>query len=172
MHERPKIESRLFPDDGETPNNPVLPLVIMHLSEAAAGPDAASWFEKRFEENGWGSTWRWTVYPYQHFHTTNHEVLGVSRGAATLMLGGARGAEFHVRKGDVIIIPAGVGHKRLEASGDFQVVGGYPDGKEPDLIRPGEEPVESCLDRITRVPMPRMDPVFGTSGFLFEHWKA
>ena len=52
------------------------------------------------------------------------------------------GISAHVEAGDVIIIPAGVGHQNLGSSPDFHVVGGYPVGPEPDLLRgnPGERP--------------------------------
>jgi uncharacterized protein YjlB len=145
------MESYLYADDGETPNNPVLPLVFMHGTVAADSSDPAAWFEHKFTSHDWGACWRWGIYNYHHFHSTNHEVLGVSRGFAKLQLGGARGGEFQVKVGDVIVIPAGVGHKCLEASGDFQVVGAYPRGEEPDLIRSGEGDIEAAKHRISKV---------------------
>ncbi|WP_250123845.1 cupin domain-containing protein [Chroococcidiopsis sp. CCMEE 29] len=67
--------------------------------------------------------------PNHHYHSTAHEVLGISRGKAAVRLGGdARGQTFEVRAGDVIIIPAGVAHKNLDSSSDFLVVGAYPLG--------------------------------------------
>jgi uncharacterized protein YjlB len=42
--------------------------------------------------------------------------------------------ETTVQKGDVMIIPAGVSHRLLdEFNGDFQMVGSYPHGKNPDM---------------------------------------
>ena len=166
------IETRLFEDDGATPNNPVLPLVVMRGTAASDADDPAAWFERTFAENGWGGLWRWSVYPYHHFHTENHEVLGVSSGTATLKLGGESGAEFQVGVGDVIVIPAGVGHKRQQASEDFQVVGAYPGGGAPDLLRTAGEDAESVRQRISEVPLPENDPVYGAGGPLFEHWRG
>ncbi|RYD18540.1 MAG: cupin [Verrucomicrobiaceae bacterium] len=171
MSDLPQIEARLFADDGRTPNNPKLPLVVMRRTAAASAADPAAWFEETFSSHGWSGTWRWTVYPYQHFHSTNHEVLGIFRGTATLMLGGEQGAEFEVSVGDVLVLPAGMGHMRVEASDDFQVVGAYPGGKEPDLILPGYD-LLSARRRIAEVPLPELDPVAGEGGALFDHWKA
>lgn len=48
--------------------------------------------------------WRYTMYSTSHFHSTTHEVLAVSRGAARLCFGGEDNnmrVEPTVRKGDV-----------------------------------------------------------------------
>ena len=171
MSEAGEIACHRFPDDGGTPNHPDLGLVVMRETDAANAPDPAEWFERRFRENGWGATWRWTVYPYQHYHSTNHEVLGVSCGSATLLLGGDNGMELHVGVGDVIILPAGCGHKRLDASEDFQVVGAYPGGTKPDLLRPGEGDPREARRRISNVPVPKNDPVHGADGPLLRPWR-
>lgn len=167
-----KIESRLYENDGRTPNNPRLPLVIMRGTESAAADDCAAWLEEKFIAHGWSGVWRWGVYPYHHFHTNNHEVLGVSRGNARLMFGGENGDEYEVSVGDVIVIPAGLGHMGVETSKDFQVVGAYPGGKEPDLIRSGQGFIPSALKRIAVVPCPEQDPIFGVGGPLFDYWSA
>jgi uncharacterized protein YjlB len=172
MTEPIHIESHHFLDDGGTPNHPVLCLLVMRGTGAANAADPAAWFERRFTRNGWGATWRWQVYPYQHYHSTNHEVLGVSRGESRLLLGGDEGVEFHVGVGDVIVLPAGVGHKCLEASGDFQVVGAYPGGDTPDILRPGEGDPAEVRRNISRVPVPDMDPVYGNDGPLVRYWKT
>ncbi len=167
----PQIETRFFPDDGRTPNNPRLPLVVMRGTPAAEEDDPAAWFERQFTAHDWRATWRWGVYPYHHFHSTNHEVLGVSKGHARLMLGGENGAEFSVGVGDVIVIPAGVGHMCVSASDDFEVVGAYPGGKEPDLIRSGEGDIAAAHQRISKIGLPGLDPVYGADGPLFLHWR-
>ncbi|GAA5482968.1 hypothetical protein [Haloferula sargassicola] len=161
---------RHFSDDGETPNHPQLPVVIQHLDDLGDRSDPAGWLEQTFTRHGWTGTWRWGVYPFHHFHTTDHEVLGVFAGNATLQLGGKRGERFEVTRGDVIVLPAGTGHKCLEASPDFQVVGAYPQGDSPDLVRSGEGDLEAARERILQVPLPENDPVHGADGPLIRAW--
>ncbi|MCW1883143.1 hypothetical protein OKA04_00280 [Luteolibacter flavescens] len=167
----PEIETRFFADDGRTPNNPTLPLLILRSTGAADADDPAAWLEKTFTSNGWSGTWRWGVYPYHHYHTTTHEVLGVSRGTATLMLGGEAGEKFEVHVGDVLVLPAGVGHMAVSSSEDFQVVGAYPGGGKPDLLRSGEGNIDAACGRIEKVELPNRDPIHGPDGPLMEHWR-
>ncbi|HEV7275171.1 MAG TPA: cupin domain-containing protein [Devosiaceae bacterium] len=157
-----------FGDDGTFPNSR-LPLLLY----AAALPPAevsAEAMETLFAEAGWVPAWRYTVYPYHHYHSTAHEVLGIASGSARLQLGGPKGQTFEVAAGDVIVIPAGVVHKQLSKSEDFLVVGGYPPGQRPDQFRgePGDRP--QADENIARVPLPPSDPVTGSEPPLLEHW--
>lgn len=166
------VVTRRFEDDGETPNNPTLPVVLLRGTPASTAPDPASWFETTFARNGWGGSWRWGVYPFHHYHTNNHEVLGVARGSARLLLGGVSGECFEVEVGDVIAIPAGVGHKCEESSSDFLVVGAYPDSRGPDLVRSGEGVPDDQRAMIRQVPLPATDPVFGPDGPVCKVWAS
>jgi uncharacterized protein YjlB len=118
----------LFKDDGETPNNPALPVLIYKGAVDLAGSrDPEADIERLFRANGWGrDLWRNGVFPYIHYHPEIHEVLGVARGRARVMLGGAKGETLEFAAGDVAVMPAGTGHQRLGASDDFRVIGGYP----------------------------------------------
>jgi hypothetical protein len=53
-----------------------------------------------------------------------------------------KGRKFAVKPGDGVVIPAGVGHKRMESSPGFSVIGAYPGGRNWDVLRglPGERP--------------------------------
>src|SRR5437588_6594541 len=174
MGQQPKeVESQqlVFKDDGAIPNN-TLPLLLYREAFAANTKDLASVIEQRFAENDWTGSWRAGVYPFPHYHSTSHEALGVFSGSATLRLGGAQGTTVEVHPGDVIVIPAGVGHQNLASSADFSVVGAYPGGRQWDLLRglPGERPQ---ADRnIAAVPLPDNDPLYGSDGPLKRVWKS
>lgn len=156
-------------DDGIIPNSP-LPLVIYVGAFQFGQRDPAEAIERTFRSNGWQGLWRNGIYTYHHYHSTAHEVLGVYRGSATVRFGGEKGTSHSVQAGDVIIIPAGVSHKNLGASGDFAVVGAYPAGQEVDMCygRPGERPAAD--KQIRAVSLPANDPVYGVRGPLREHW--
>lgn len=163
----PRPETHLFKDSGEIPNNPVLPL-LFYPGAGSSDPEAV---EAMFHRNGWPPAWRYTVYSYAHYHSTAHEVLGVYRGTAKIRLGHTVGEIFNVKAGDVIVIPAGVGHENLGSSSDFHCVGAYPPGQEADMLRgqPGERP--DADERIAKVPLPESDPVLGNDGPLTRIWK-
>ncbi|WP_353720579.1 cupin [Dyadobacter sp. 676] len=158
-----------FNDDGSIPNNK-LPLLVYHGVSGLTGHEGATWFEKRFAANNWTNSWRNGVFPYHHYHSITHEVLGVYAGNALLHMGGENGEKLHVRAGDVVVIPAGVGHKKLEASADFAVVGAYPDGRDYDILRgePGDRP--RALENIAKVPVPGLDPIMGAKEGLSKIW--
>jgi len=102
-----------FEDDGKTPNNPSLPLVIYRGAvRRRRGLDPAATFEVLFAANGWKGSWRDRIYNFLHFHTGTHEVLGIARGQARLQFGGDKGRTFGVKAGDVVVLPAaGTGHR-------------------------------------------------------------
>jgi uncharacterized protein YjlB len=160
-----------FGDGGAIPNHPRWPLLVYKNVLALAGArDPAAVAEELFSRHGWRPAWRWSVYPFPHYHATAHEVLGVYRGSASLRLGHTVGVTLAVGAGDVLVIPAGVGHQNLGSSDDFHVVGGYPRGQHADLRRgaPGERP--EADERIARVPRPATDPVHGPAGPLTVLW--
>ena len=95
-------------------------------------------FERAFSAHGWTGGWRNGIYPFVHFHSTAHEVLGIARGHARVEFGGAKGQVLAVEAGDVVVLPAGTGHRRVSSSSDLLVVGAYPRGSRVDQNRPGE----------------------------------
>ena len=149
------------PPGDRIPNNPRFPVLIYRgVDAAAASPDAA---RELFARHGWGGSWVDGVFGFHHFHSTSHEALAVVAGRATLELGGPQGEAFDVAAGDVLVLPAGTGHRRSSAEGDFTVVGAYPAGQENyDLLR-GDDPaeVEAARQRIAALGPPPEDPVGG-----------
>jgi uncharacterized protein YjlB len=155
--------------NGWVPNNERLPVLLYRNAIAIEGDDPAAIFEKRFESNGWPPQWRDSVYDFHHYHSTAHEVLGFAGGHARIMLGGENGHELKVGAGDVLVLPTGTGHCKLEASPDFLVVGAYPPDQHWDICRSG--PSEEAISRMHGLPFPKSDPVSGASGPLTRLWQ-
>ncbi|WP_420376741.1 cupin domain-containing protein [Sinorhizobium medicae] len=130
-----KVEEFIFAESGGVPNNPRLP-VLVYRQAIDVTENAAARIEERFRANGWCGLWRNGVFAHHHYHCGAHEVLGIAEGRARLLIGGPGGREVEVAAGDVILLPAGTGHRRGEASGDFLVIGGYPPEQHASL-RPG-----------------------------------
>ena len=155
-----------FEDDGSIPNNPRLPLIV-YTRAFKENPET---IEAAFNKNGWTNSWTGGVFDYHHYHSNTHEVLGVRSGSATIQFGGEQGEALQVSTGDVAVLPTGTGHKLLDSTDDFEVVGAYPFGAEPDkkLGKPDERPY--VLEAILNAPLPEKDPVFGDDGLLLTNW--
>jgi len=164
-----QIQQYHFKDDGIIPNNS-LPLLVYKFA-FPIGESLADVMEETFASHNWTNSWRNGVFPYHHYHSITHEVVGVYSGHAQLHLGGEQGEKIEVEAGDVIVIPAGVGHKKISASADFGAIGAYPDGKDYDLLtgKEGERP--RADERIAAVPLPETDPVLGKEGGIAEYWN-
>ena len=156
-----------FEDDGVIPNNPSLEVIFY----PAVFKDNPEEIESVFNSHDWTNSWVGGIFEYHHYHSNTHEVLGVRNGSAILQIGGEQGETLEVAAGDVVLLPAGTGHKKLEASGDFEIVGAYPGGVSYNLKtgEPGERPY--VLEDIQNTPLPKMDPVFGDSGPVIENWS-
>lgn len=146
-------------DDGTFPNSQ-LP-VLLWRGVIPPGGDAAETIENRFRANGWGGSWRDGIFTWHHYHSTAHEVLGIARGSVIVQLGGPHGETLDLEKGDVALLPAGTAHCNTEQTDDLLVIGAYPPGQHPDLLRgdPGERP--NADRNIAAVSLPKSDPVTG-----------
>ena len=165
-----KPQAHLFKDDGVIPNSkyPLLHYQKVFTERSSAG---ASWLEQHFAKNNWTNSWRNGVYPFHHYHSTSHEVLGVYSGSALLFLGGEKGAKVKVEAGDIIVIPAGVGHKNLGSSNNFGVVGAYPDGRSWDIMKGQPDDRPKADERIAALPVPDFDPFLGKQDGLIKLLK-
>lgn len=167
----PGVEAHYFEDGGAVPNNPALPLLVYRQVSGLGLGDVATAIEARFGQNGWGQGWRNGIYPFHHFHSNAHEVLGLASGRAKVRFGGASGVSLELLAGDVVVIPAGVGHKREAGSADLLVIGAYPPGADPDLVEEGDGDGRALRESIRAVPVPDTDPVLGTDGPLLTIWR-
>jgi uncharacterized protein YjlB len=171
MHQEqmPQIQTFHFDNDGHIPNHPTLPL-LLYPGVLAEEQNRISACRALFERHQWGGVWVNGVFSYHHYHSSAHEVLAVANGSAQIRFGGPHGTSLQVQAGDVVLIPAGVGHCKEESSTDFRVVGAYPAGQRPDICTgdPAERP--GALERIRQVPLPQSDPLYGAEGPVQETW--
>jgi uncharacterized protein YjlB len=165
-----ETQSHLFADDGDVPNNPRFPLIVYGGAIDPGQGDPAAAFEALFRRHGWGGGWRNGIFPFHHYHSNAHEVLGIAAGEAEVRFGGEGGETLAVKAGDAVLIPAGVGHKRLSSTPDLLVIGAYPAGQRADLMREGAEDKDGIRARVAAVDKPGGDPVGGPDGPLSTLW--
>ena len=167
-----KPATKMFADDGIVPNNPRWPLVIYRKAINLPGRgDPAAVIDALFGHNGWGKSWRGSIYDFVHYHSQTHEVLGVARGEACVEFGGVKGRIMTLKAGDVAILPAGTGHRLIEASKNFVVVGAYPSqGSYDECTDTRDRP--KAVKSIAKVVKPDTDPVYGKKGTLLSVWKT
>lgn len=161
------IELYRFADDGCFPNS-CHPLLV-YRTALPADPAA---IELAFALKDWSNSWRDGIFTYHHFHSTSHEVLGIAAGEVRVAFGGPAGQEVTVRAGDVVVIPAGVGHRNMGQSDDLLVIGAYPSGCGYDLLRGDPAEHAAALRAIAAVPLPTCDPVAGPNGGLRRLWTV
>lgn len=156
--------------NGNIPNNSKYPLMIYKGAFLIHPDDNPNVIKTVFAQNGYSNAWIDGIIDYQHYHSNTHEVLGVFSGKAEVQFGGEHGVCIELDKGDVVLIPAGVAHKRLSASADLLVVGAYPKGADYNLLKGTADELEEAKKEIAKVPEPDNDPVYGSKGHLFECW--
>lgn len=163
-----RVSSYLIPSFNLIPNTSLqnYPLIIYH--ECYPPSTSAAVIEAHLRSVGIVEPqWRYTMYSTTHFHSTTHEVLCIASGRARLCFGGednpAR-VEMEVKIGDVIIIPAGVGHKLLQdLDSGFEMVGSYPKGKDWDMCY-GREDEKANIEAIKDLAWFDKDPIYGDEG--------
>lgn len=121
-------------------------------------------------QNDWTQAWIDGVYDFHHYHSNTHEVLVIISGECEVQFGGDKGKTYVVTFGDVVILPAGVAHKSLRMSEDFQCIGAYPFDVGTDMNEGSFDEYAKAIESIQRVGVPKKDPVFGDKGFLFDYW--
>lgn len=160
----------LLTEDGAFPNNGLLPLMLYRQAVRIDDDKPADIVKEILETNSWTNSWVDGVYDYHHYHSTAHEVLVVIKGSAQVQFGGPNGITLTIEKGDVVIIPAGVAHKKIADTDGFVCMGAYPEGQEYDMNygKGGERPVTD--ENIKNVPLPENDPLYGNDGPLIKNW--
>lgn len=154
------------------PNNflPVIyyPEALKELTEEKDNGDSVKAY---LEKNGYSNSWINGILAQHHFHSNTHEVLVCLSGMATVQLGGPDAESYPFHQGDVLLLPAGTAHKKIDASSDFQIVGAYPNGLDYDMQMGNTEEYAAIKERVSKVIQPEMDPVEGNQGPVFEYWQ-
>ena len=163
-----RIERYLFHEDGCIPNSPLPALVYRDIFDVS--DDLSERMEARFARHGWTEGWRGGLFTETRFHSCAHVALGVARGRLKLRLGGDHGAFVDLDAGDVLIVPAGVGHRCESATDGLLLVGASPQGRRRDLCKGEPGTREEVRARIAAVPLPPEDPVAGANGPLKMIW--
>ena len=164
-------EAITLQDDGSIPNNPALPLLIYRQVLRRGDVMSEAAIEALFEDNDWGGCWRNGIFDHHHYHPDAHEVLGIADGRADVQFGGGAGPVLNVAAGDVVVIPAGVGHCRKSSASRLRVVGGYPAGQSYQTFRASKTEHAKALAMIAQVPCPVRDPLYGADGPLVALWR-
>jgi uncharacterized protein YjlB len=76
-----------------------------------------------------------------------------------------------LKAGDVVMLPAGVGHRRVSGSPTLLVVGAYPAGQQKYNICKSLRECRDAKTRIAAVTLPESDPFFGPTGALRKIWR-
>ena len=168
----PRVLRAWLRGDGTFPNNERAPLLVYQgvLPVGTSRPEARG--SELLTTNGWTSPWAWGVFTYHHYHSTAWEALLCVRGDAQIQFGGPSGPTLPATFGDLILIPPGVAHKQLQASGDFTLLGCYPE-ETPNADTCKGAPSKAQAQNIERCPVPRSDPVFGAAAQSWgDHFSA
>lgn len=149
------------------PNNPDFPaLIYPRALREGCSADAVM---QLYALNGWGRAWVYGVFDFHHYHYAAHEVLSVISGRGRLQLGGEEGTCHDVGAGDVVVLPAGFGHRLVGADRLFSVVGAYPEDQEDTGFSSAEEGIAMEVDAARRLPA--CDPIYGVDGPVREFWR-
>ena len=182
----------LIPSSDVSPNNGALPLILYRAAVEFGDREPEAVFEEIFWGNAWADGFRDGTFPFHHYHSAAHEVVGIARGTAVLQFGGPDGPHIDVAAGDACVIPAGVVHRRIDDAPGYSVVGAYPHHQLPDCcvlsqadaeaagVHPdaaelevmviGETQLAAVKTRIAATVLPITDPVSGSSGPITELW--
>jgi len=145
---------------------------VLHYEQALDLPAffPGKFVRSLFQKHNWSNNWRNGIYTFHHYHSNTHEAMAVIKGQAMILLGGMHGRNVLLKKGDVIVIPAGVAHMNLGNEKDIVCIGGYPSGKDYDMNY-GKANEHPLVDKnIRQLPLPEMGPLYGLSDPLIAIW--
>lgn len=167
-----RVQKHQIPAHGLIPNTSIQHKPLLIYRSAFPAGTSVSAIEAHLGSVGVVSpAWRYPMYEFTHFHSTSHEVLCVYAGRARLCFGGEDNdgrVEEEVGAGDVVVVPAGVGHRMLqEVQKGFMMVGSYPQGYSWDMCH-GKAGEEEKVKAIGKLPWFERDPIYGDEGPVLD----
>lgn len=126
-------ETYFLPPTPYVPNSPLPALIYRGV---LSNPTPSS-VRAAIEANHWLQGGSFKTYTAHHFHSVTHECYAVFKGKTRLRLGkgplddeNVPNVEVDLFTGDVIILPAGVGHSSISndsSEGEYEYLGLYPE---------------------------------------------
>ncbi|WVQ65262.1 uncharacterized protein L199_003436 [Kwoniella botswanensis] len=172
-----KVSKHHIPAYQNFPNTSLRPYPFMIYHSAYPSSLSPTSVEQHISSMGIVKpAWRYTMYGQHHYHSTVDEVLVVVDGSARLCFGGSvsnpHKVEIEVGKGDVMIVPAGVGHALTEDKGSFEMVGSYPKESDNwDMCTGESDEKDKNWDNIRKLKWLKGDPVYGDQGPVVDVGK-
>ncbi|KAI5359437.1 hypothetical protein Slin14017_G103390 [Septoria linicola] len=80
-----------------------------------------------------------------------------------------------MKAGDIAVHAAGVAHRNVESSSDYEYVGLYPKGAphwDNNYCKAGSSETEAKKQAAEQVPLPDYDPIYGLDGPLPKIWRG
>lgn len=168
-----RVSKHQIPAHDLIPNTSIQNKPLLHYHGVFPSSINASQIESHLNSVGVVEPqWRFTMYSTTHFHSTSHEVLCISSGKATLCFGGENNqgkVELEAQKGDMLVVPAGVGHRLLKEEGGagFEMVGSYPKGFHWDMCY-GKKEEQTKVKNIEKLSWFKQDPAYGDQGPVLD----
>ncbi|SMR41610.1 unnamed protein product [Zymoseptoria tritici ST99CH_1E4] len=83
------------------------------------------------------------------------------------------GVTFSLSAGDIAVHAAGVAHRNVASSPDYEYVGVYPKGSpkwDNNFCKTDSDTTREITAKTEGVPVPDFDPVYGRGGPLVRLW--
>ncbi|KAK4504197.1 hypothetical protein PRZ48_005113 [Zasmidium cellare] len=168
-----------------TPHSPNSKLPVLVYRNVLPPDHSVESTSKAFEDNQWVKGGVFKHVPIAHYHANTHECYAAIRGSTRWGFGSlygvgplddqSTGITFDMKAGDIAVHAAGVAHKNVESSEDYEYVGLYPkDAPHWNNNYCNDDPVVTKLkaEAAKQVSFPDHDPIYGLDGPLPRIWKS
>ncbi|MEY8292989.1 cupin domain-containing protein [Carnobacteriaceae bacterium 52-44] len=167
------VEPIYLSENEPYPNNTLPVLYFENVLASALGDDyTGDDVLQLFTNNGYTGGWKGGIKDRHHFHSTAHEALACTEGELRVQFGGQNGEILTIRKGDVMLLPAGTAHKKLDATEKHEIIGAYPlNDSDYDFQYGDASDYEAIKESIQNVNIPDTDPVTGAPSNIQQYWE-